>query len=353
MRFIFIFLTCCLIQTAFADQLIVEPDRGRAPILDFIHQSRHSLNLVMYDFTDKTLLNALLAQQHAGNQVKVILEKAPYKNEGLNINTMNIMDNQKLAWHPGARYFQFTHQKSLVSDDQQALIMTFNFTLSSFKNQRNFALLVMNPKLSHDINATFNTDWQQRPSTNTVDPHLLFSPNNSREGYTQAIHHSLHTIDLYQQSLADAGMVNALCDAARRGVRVRVITSKLPTKQFNTALVNAGVIIEISKKLYIHAKALGIDNHTLILGSVNFTPTSLDHNRELAIITTDPSAIQTFMNTFNQDWEGLNTNPRQLTRHPAYAFNGAQLGLSLLKQLVSRQPHPHYRTAKPHHARAY
>lgn len=305
MRFILILLTYCFINTAFADELIVEPEMGRAPILHFIDQTQHSINLVMYDFTDKTLLNALLAEQRAGKQVRVILEKAPYKNESLNLNTMTVMNQQKLAWHPGARTFQFTHQKSLVSDDQRALVMTFNFTLSSFKNQRNFGLLVNNPSLSHDINQTFNADWQQQSAPHSNNPRLLFSPSTSRQGYLQAIASSQQSMQIYEQSIADAGMVQALCDAARRGVNIQIITSKMPPKKFSEPLMQAGVTIKISKKLYIHAKAMVVDHRSLILGSVNFTPTSLDHNRELAILSNDPAVVRELTNTFNQDWSGL------------------------------------------------
>src|SRR5690349_5486962 len=95
--FIFLYL---FINAAFADQLIIEPDMGRAPVLQFINQTQHALNVVMYDFTDKQLLNALLAKQQSHIPVQVILEKAPYKNESLNINTMNVMSDQKLAWRP-------------------------------------------------------------------------------------------------------------------------------------------------------------------------------------------------------------------------------------------------------------
>lgn len=352
MRLILIFLTCCFINTAFADELIVEPEMGRAPILNFINQTQHALNLVMYDFTDKTLLNALLAEQRAGKQVRVILEKAPYKNESLNINTMNVMNTQKLAWHPGAHYFQYTHQKSLVSDDQRALIMTFNFTLSSFKNQRNFALLIDNPKLSHDINTNFNADWQQQASPPTNNPALLFSPNTSRQGYLQAIAASQLSMQIYEQSIADAGMVDALCDAANRGVNIQIITSKMPPKKFSAPLLNAGVTIKISKKLYIHAKAMVIDHRTVILGSVNFTPTSLDQNRELAILSKDPSVVRELSNTFYNDWNGLESTSKpshasNQVRNPAHtplekaAYHFVQ---AIMVPALSRQAYHHLHT---------
>lgn len=299
-------LTCFLTSMTIADELIVEPDAGRTPVLQFINQTQHQLNLVMYNFTDKTLLNALLREQAQGKTINVILEKSPYKNESINLNTMTVMNDNKLNFHAGARDFQYTHQKTMTQDNQNAMIMTFNFTLSSFKDQRNFAVIIHNPELTQEINRVFNADWQENTyiSKNTQ---LLLSPNTSRRGYRHAMNAAQHRIDLYAQSIADPDIIQTLVNKANQGITIRIITSKLPKPSDLTLLTQAGVQIHLSKKLYIHAKAMLIDDKTAIIGSVNFTPTSLDRNRELALLTQDHAVTEKLLTTFNDDWNTLPT----------------------------------------------
>jgi len=56
----FLFLFTCMTH---ADQLIVEPEMGRAPLLKTIYSAQHSIDLVMYGFTDKTLLDVLIKKK--------------------------------------------------------------------------------------------------------------------------------------------------------------------------------------------------------------------------------------------------------------------------------------------------
>src|SRR5690242_15591407 len=62
---------------SFAARLIIEPEMGRAPIISEIESAKQSVKLVMYNLTDKELLNALLQQQADGREVQIILEKTP------------------------------------------------------------------------------------------------------------------------------------------------------------------------------------------------------------------------------------------------------------------------------------
>ncbi len=54
---------------------------------------------------------------------------------------------------------------------------------------------------------------------------------------------------------------------------------------------------------YIHSKSILADGRRAYIGSVNFTATSMDQNRELGILTTSPSVLRKLGETFDQDWE--------------------------------------------------
>ena len=298
--------------SVYADQLIIEPDMGRAPVINMMNETKQSLDLVMYGFTDPELLNALIKVHDHGKSVKLILEEKPYKAEDQNLKTIAILQQNKIDMEGRGSAFKLVHQKTLIIDDKKALVMTFNFTKSSFKNERNFGLIIDDPKTVHAVAKIFSADWNGKPSR--VDANnLIFSPDNSREQLSSLINHAHDTINIYAQSVKDFQLIGALARASKRGVAINILTSSnTHSKQINY-LRRLGVHLKQSKKLYIHAKVLVIDNKQAVLGSINLTKPSLDQNRELSIVTTDPAVIRELSQTFARDWQGQMTYRRRDT----------------------------------------
>ena len=56
--------------------LIVLPDDSAQPILDAIGGATNSLRIKMFLFSDPTLLRAVLAAQHRGVKVRIMLNPA-------------------------------------------------------------------------------------------------------------------------------------------------------------------------------------------------------------------------------------------------------------------------------------
>lgn len=300
-RFLFSIFLLCISTAACADQLIIEPDAGRQPILDAINNTQHTLNVVMYGLTDEQLLNALMQKKAEGKTVKIILEQRPYKAEDENKRAISAFTNQNMHWQGSVPPFRLIHQKTLILDGKKAIVMTFNFTHSTFKKERNFALIIDDPQRVNDIQSVFAGDWNHHPIVNHP-ANLIWSPDDSREKIVTAIERAKNTIKIYAQSVNDYKMVGALAKAAHKGVQVQILTSnKLRQKQVDY-LERAGVSIHYSKHYYIHAKVLIIDQQTAIIGSINLTRASLENNRELAVITQDPTVIKQLLNTFAQDW---------------------------------------------------
>lgn len=295
--------------SAWADELIIEPDQGRAPILKAINDARYSLNLVMYGFTDQALLDALVQQKSKGKTLKVILEQSPYKAETENTHTITQFNSQRIAWHGSVPSLRLIHQKTLIIDDSKAIIMTFNFTHSTFKNERNFALVIDDAKKIKAITAAFSADWNHLATSNH-SPDLIFSPDDSRQKLLTLIDQAKHTIHIYAQTVSDYKIVGALAKAAKSGVKVIIITSGKVREKQADYLARAGVQVHQSKHLYIHAKAFIFDEQKAVIGSINLTRNSLDHNRELAVMTTDAQVIKALDQTFNTDLQDANTTSK-------------------------------------------
>jgi phosphatidylserine/phosphatidylglycerophosphate/cardiolipin synthase-like enzyme len=298
-------LLCLLISFAWGDELLIEPDQGIKPILEAINQARYSVDLVMYGFTDQSLADAIIQQKLSGKTVKVILEKTPYKNEEENKKIIEDFVNSHVDWKGTVGSFRLVHQKTLIIDDQKALVMTFNFTHSTFKSQRNFALIIDDPRLVNGIKSVFSADWNDKPVSPQI-PELIYSPDNSREKIISAILNAKQTLKIYAENLSDYHLIGAIARASKKGVLVQVVMSMPLRAKQARYLEKAKVSVYYSKKLFIHAKVFIIDNETAIIGSINLTRSSLEDNRELSIVSKDKEVIKKLTETFNQDISGPN-----------------------------------------------
>lgn len=313
-----------------SDQLIIEPDMGTKPLLDAIHATQHSLYLVMYGFTEQGLLDAILQKKNEGKTVKIILEGSPYKSEQENNKVIKALNQHEVAWLGHIPSFRLIHQKTLILDDDKAIVMTFNFTHSTFKNERNFGLIIDDPERVNAINAIFSADWNHIQSTNT-NPDLIISPDNSRDKLLSLMQHAKHSIKIYAQGLNDYKIIGGLANAARRSVDVQIITSNHLRAKQAKYLQRAHVNIHYTKKLIIHAKVFIVDDQQAVIGSINLTRASLDDNRELSVITRDTKVIAELNKIYLQDWENqaeLNhTNKQQwmpnkrMVKHVIRIFN--------------------------------
>jgi cardiolipin synthase len=285
-----------------SEKLIIEPDMGRAPVLTMISQAKNSLDLVMYGFTDKKILDQLIQAKKHGTKINILLEPHPYKNENENQWATTKLKNAQINLFNSNSHFDLTHQKTLISDQRQAMIMTFNFTKSAFDNQRNFALVIDDPTEIKEILSVINTDTQQKNST-VSSPNLIWSPDNSRQKILDLIHQAQHEIKIYAQDISDYQLIGALAKAARSGKSVQVITNQPKPKLARKMafLKKSGVDIFVSQDYFIHAKVILIDQKIAMLGSINFSKASLEKNRELSIITHDANVLKELLNTFKKD----------------------------------------------------
>ncbi|MGQ9666301.1 MAG: phospholipase D-like domain-containing protein [Anaerolineae bacterium] len=119
---------------------------------------------------------------------------------------------------------------------------------------------------------------------------------------------SLH---MYMYLLSDARAIQALKDAARRGVDVRVILEQEPfgggagNAQAAQELRAAGVSVQWGNPVfrYTHAKAIIIDRSRLIILTGNLTSSTFTNNRDLAILDGYPEDVAEALRVFEADWQ--------------------------------------------------
>jgi len=225
-----------------------------------------------------------------------------------------------VQWSPS--YFSLTHEKSLVVDNDRALIMTFNLVSKYYPTGRDFGIVDGD---AHDVAAmegTFGDDWKGSGATDLAmaslggnngdaGDDLVWSPG-SEPVLIDLISGAQKSLYIYNEEMADSDVTKALIDAAERGVAVYVVMTDASEWKWDFAeLATAGVHVRTyadadDASLYIHAKMIVADNGTAdtraFVGSENFSAASLGKNRELGIMISDPTIIASLMKTFAADW---------------------------------------------------
>ncbi len=105
--------------------------------------------------------------------------------------------------------------------------------------------------------------------------------------------------------------VNALVAAAQRGVEVRgLIANNIAGNAASAGKINAaGGQVRYLANPYEHAKAAIADSRIVYIGSINYTATSMDKNRELGIITWQSDIASQMESAFTRFWTQASVTP--------------------------------------------
>jgi len=296
--------------------IFVEPNDGRALILKTIAGAQKTITLTIYQLDDPEIVTALAAAQERGVSVRIIYNNASFAEENMsNPNNYAIANLTPLGVQmmPGSPAFVLTHQKTLTADRSIAIIMTLNLDPTFFGTTRDFGIITNDPAEVQEIGNVFEADWKYQNVT-PDQPALVWSPVNAREKIVGLINGSTKTLDVYNDAITDPQVIGALCDAAKRGVAVRVLAAE--NIGSNGTNVNAPALAMLAANgaraksvasPYIHAKAAvadyGTSRQVAYVGSAYFAAESLDQSRNLGILVTEQPILDRIETKFNLDWQ--------------------------------------------------
>jgi phosphatidylserine/phosphatidylglycerophosphate/cardiolipin synthase-like enzyme len=298
-----------------AYSLIVLPQSGYQPIYDFISGARKSIDMTMYQLADPTAQAALKAAAQRGVTVRVLLDSDPEGGGGTKLNQAAYDDlnangvEARWAW-PGTLW----HQKSITRDGDAAAVMTCNLYAPFYPIVRDYAVITHNSATVSGMEDTFNKDWNNTnsPPMQGMVPagsELIWSPG-AEPGLVDLIDSARPGTTLYaeDEQLDSPPIEQALIAAAQRGVTVNLAMtySSSYVSGFN-ALAAGGVHVSLyqpNAPIYIHSKAISVNNDTVYIGSSNFTTEMTDQNRNVGIITRDPTVVRGITSTMADDFAG-------------------------------------------------
>src|SRR6185312_10169856 len=187
------------------------------PVVQAIQNAHTSVDLVIYELEDPQVEQALADAQSRGVQVRVLLDNLDsfgnYPNDAA--YTFLQSHNVPIEWSPN--YFPLTHQKTLIVDDTEAMIMTFNLSPQYYASSRDFGIVDTDPKDVAAIETAFTSDWSGQQSTAQNASDLVWSPN-SADTLIALISSATSTLEVYNEEMADPRIEAALTAAAARGV---------------------------------------------------------------------------------------------------------------------------------------
>jgi phosphatidylserine/phosphatidylglycerophosphate/cardiolipin synthase-like enzyme len=290
---------------------LVLPDATAAPIVALLASAKASLRLKMMEFDAPELIEAVAAASRRGVKVRVLFNAAGRggvsDNAAARAALLEVGAEVADAWHK----LSVVHEKSLVIDDASALVMSCDWSSAGLAEARDFAVHTTHRHEVDEIAACFDADWQHLHFKPHGKLRLVWGPLNARERVAEFIDAARHTLLVQNARYQDPVMIERLVRAVRRGVALQLVAHavhRMEAKEITSdtgglrMLDDLGVQVRRLKHQRLHGNMLLADGARAMIGSVNFSPASLDRRRELAIETDDSAVIQALQLAAQHDW---------------------------------------------------
>jgi phosphatidylserine/phosphatidylglycerophosphate/cardiolipin synthase-like enzyme len=292
--------------------LIVFPDAGPRPLLDAVESAKKELRIKMFLFSDPELLGAVIAAKKRGVTVRVLLNPARRSGETENEEARRKLVEAGVSVLDSNPAFELTHEKSMIVDDAQLLVMSLNWETRNVTETRDYAVVTSHSKDVWEATECFDADWQRKEFVPHEGSALIWCNTNGRERFAHFIDHAEKTLWLQNERYQDAVIIERVVRAARRGVKVHILARPPHTLKAEKLIEGVGglrIMSDVGAKVHklkglrLHGKMLLADSSRAIVGSVNLAPGSFDARRELAIEVDDKSVVQPLEKVAKHDWD--------------------------------------------------
>lgn len=152
-------------------------------------------------------------------------------------------------------------------------------------------------------------DNAARQSDDTPRPRAAFAPgDNGLSLILTSLREARRTVDICVFTITDDRITDAILDADRRGVAVRIVTDN--DKRFDSGsdihrLSRSGIAVRYDPdEDHMHHKFAIVDDTTLITGSYNWTR-GATRNHENVLLLHDPPLIRHHRNEFERLWRAF------------------------------------------------
>ena len=284
-------------------------------IVEKIDNSKKRVYVEVYMITENRIKQALKKAKDKWINVKVLIEKNPYKANNINNKHYSFLEKSwiEVKWSDPDK-FSLNHSKFLIIDDE-AIVSTGNLTYSSFTFNRDMFLFLKDKEIVKNLLNIFEKDfWFSSDTENETiteekiksiyNHNLVVSPEYSRIKIEKMFLQAEKNIKMYFQYLSDQELIDILIEKSKKGVEIEIIIDKTfydEQKEKIKNLEEYWIKIRKLEKIKMHSKAILTDGKYLFIGSINFSRYSLDKNREVWILLTNKEIIKDFETLFEKD----------------------------------------------------
>ncbi len=350
---------------------LIGPTHGLVDLLAWIGSAETSLHVHMYLLHEVHLVEAMIAAQNRGVNVTVVLDYGDSWWKQYDLDTQRGMATELLAagvdvhWFgdTGENPYAYIHSKVAVKDGESVWIGSGNWKSSSHPlpgeaGNRDWGVLVDDAGLADVVlnHLAFDENdardhvtpvvagdapvgWSMPASTSIVgetapaitgdfEATLLVCPDNCIDELVKALDSAEEEILLSLQYLdtdwswgwGDNPMLEALEDAAQRGVRLQLIINGAfldediqsavdlfneqwnYTQGYDTSAVVMSADEEVTK---LHNKGVIVDGEHVLVSSINWGDSALVRNREMGLLISSEDVASVYTASWYEDWNRL------------------------------------------------
>jgi phosphatidylserine/phosphatidylglycerophosphate/cardiolipin synthase-like enzyme len=264
-------------KPAHPDLVILSPAERRDTLLHVIRGARRRLILSLFRCDDDKVLEELGEALERNVKVEALLtQRAKGWEKRLKDLHESLEDvGAEVRRYEGNGSRAKYHAKYLVADDGPAVVGSLNFTSKCFRETCDFLLVTFDPAVIGGLQRLFEGDWKSSSGhlPRGLSERLIVGPNQARTRYRELLEAARHSIRIIDHRVVDPAMVSLLRAKREEGVTVEILgRGEIPG-------------------LRSHGKMLLVDGQTGVLGSISLSPPSLDDRREVAVVVTEPDAV--------------------------------------------------------------
>ncbi|MEQ1573403.1 MAG: phospholipase D-like domain-containing protein [Vicinamibacterales bacterium] len=293
-------------------KLLIQPQDGVAPLVTAIAKAKKSIDIVIFRFDRAEIEVALKDAAERGVSVSALIAYANHGGEkSLRKLEMRLLEAGVTVSRTADDLSRY-HDKLLIIDHRLLHVLSFNFTHLDIDHSRGFGIVTRRRNLLQEALRLLRADNERRPYKAGLDAFVV-SPINARKQLLALIGRAKKELLLYDPKIADAEMLRALSERAKKGVDIRVIGS--------VGRKSPHLRVRPLTGFRLHTRTIVRDRREAFVGSQSLRKAELDSRREVGVIVRDSKVVSGLVNTFEADWgaketaETVQTTPQVLKKN--------------------------------------
>ena len=279
-------------------KLLIQPEDGVEPLVAAIKKAKKSVDIVIFRFDRAEIEAGLKDAAERGVSVSALIAYANHGGEkSLRKLEMRLLEAGVTVSRTSDDLSRY-HDKLLIIDRRVLYVLSFNFTHLDIDHSRGFAIVTKKRNLVQEALKLLKADNDRKPYKAGL-PTFVVSPVNARKQLLALIHRAKKELLIYDPKIADAEILRALSDRAKKGVDVCVIGS--------VGRKSPHLKVRPLNGFRLHTRTIVCDRREVFVGSQSLRKAELDSRREVGVIVRDSKVVSGVVNTFEADWRAKET----------------------------------------------